>query len=275
MRTIALLNWKGGSAKTTTALALSVGLAQQLPKGQRVLLVDSDPQANATLVMLDGAIPEPPTLTDVLLDDADAVEAIRKTRVDRLDILPADRRLRAERRMLLDEVDLGRERRLQIALKSVENAYTVCVVDCPPHSSILTTNVMQAVSEIIVPIDPGLFAIAGLGELQASVSRARKYLDHANLAVSGLLVTRATGRPATTELVKELRDVYGSLVYRIVIPADETVEDAHASYRTVMEWAPKSSVAKAYGKLVTEVLGNVGPANKRTRKRSPKPRHAA
>ena len=81
MRTIACLNWKGGSGKTTTALALAVGLAHRLPKRQRVLLVDNDPQSSSTLIMLDGKEPPRPSLTDVLLDDAEASEAIRRTRV--------------------------------------------------------------------------------------------------------------------------------------------------------------------------------------------------
>lgn len=278
MRTIALLNWKGGSAKTTSALALAVGLAQRLPKRQRVLLVDCDPQSNSTLVMLDGTIPAAPTLTDVLLDDVEAVEAIRRTRVDRLDILPADRRLR-NRTALLTEIEMGRERRLQLALRSVADSYGVCIVDCAPQSSILTINVMQAVSEIIVPIDPGLFAVAGLGELQTTVDRARKQLDHPNLAIAGLLITRADPkRKATKELKEGLKEVYGDLLYQAVIPESDAVEDAHASYRTIMEWAPKSPAAKAYDELVTEVLGNVGsskPTLKRTPRRSAKPRDAA
>ena len=130
--TIACLNWKGGSGKSTTALALAVGLARRLPKNQRVLLVDNDPQANTTMVMLDGRTPEEPTLADVLLDQADAIDAIRKTRVDRLDILPADGRLADCTVLLADE--LGRERRLRVALRSVEDAYGVCVVDSPPSS---------------------------------------------------------------------------------------------------------------------------------------------
>ena len=127
MRTIACLNWKGGSGKSTTALALAVGLARRLPKRQRVLLVNNDPQANSTLIMLDGRTPEAPTLADVLLDDALAIDAIRPTRVDRLDILPADGRLADCTVLLADE--LGRERRLRVALRSVEGAYGVCVVE--------------------------------------------------------------------------------------------------------------------------------------------------
>lgn len=273
MRTIALLNWKGGSSKSTTALALAVGIAQRLPKRQRVLLVDADPQSNATMIMMDGSIPREPTLTDVLLDDVDAAEAIRSTRVDRLDILPSDRRLRT-RVALLTDVELGREKRLRIALKSVEDTYSVCIVDSPPQWSLLTINVMQAVREIIVPITPGLFAIAGLGELQATVDRARKQLDHPDLTIAGLLITQGNQRKPTKELESELRDVYGDLVYRAVIPTHPAVEDAHASYRTITEWAPKSPAAKKYDELVTEVLGNVR-ARKSAQTRGAKPRDAA
>jgi chromosome partitioning protein len=273
MRTIALLNWKGGSAKSTSALSLAVGLAQRLPKRQRVLLVDSDPQANATMIMMDGSIPDAPTLTDVLLDDADAVDAIRRTRVDRLDILPADGRL-ADCTVLLADVELGRERRLRLALKSVEDAYSVCVVDSPPQLSLLTVNVLQAVSEVIVPIDPGMFAIAGLGRLQETVDRVRKYLEHPDLSIIGLLITRATKSKVTTELERQLREVYGQLVYRAVIPTSVTVEEAHASYRTIMEWAPRSPAAKAYGELVTEVLKH-GQSKRSNRSRGSRTGNAA
>lgn len=252
MRTIACLNWKGGSGKSTTALALAVGLAQRLPKRQRVLLVDNDPQANSTLVMLDGRIPEAPTLADVLLDDSVAIDAIRRTRIDRLDILPADERLAECTVLLADE--LGRERRLRVALRSLEDTYSVCIVDSPPQLSLLTVNILQAVTEVLVPIDPGLFAIAGLGRLQETVDRVRHHLEHPDLTIIGLLMTRATKNKITKDLEKQLRDAYGPLVYRAVIPASVKVEEAHASYRSILEWAPQSPVGKAYGALVTEVL---------------------
>jgi chromosome partitioning protein len=271
MRTIACLNWKGGSGKSTTALALAVGLAHRLPKRQRVLLVDSDPQANSTLIMLDGRVPEAPTLADVLLDDAVAIDAIRPTRVDRLDILPADGRLADCTVLLADE--LGRERRLRVALRSVEDAYSVCVVDSPPQLSLLTVNVLQAVTEVLVPIDPGLFAIAGLGRLQETVDRVRHHLEHPDLAIIGLLLTRATKNKITRDLEKQLRDVYGKLVYHAVIPASVKVEEAHASYRSILEWSPQSPVGKAYGELVTEVLN--GQSKRVARKRGARSGDAA
>jgi chromosome partitioning protein len=254
MRTIACLNWKGGSGKSTTALSLAVGLAERLPKRQRVLLVDNDPQANATLIMTGGAGEPPPvSLTDVLLDDADIHDVVVHTRIDRLDLVPADGRL-ADLTALLAEVELGRERRLSVALEALGDEYAVCVVDSPPQLSLLTVNILQAVNEVIVPIDPGIFAIAGLGRLQETVERVRHYLQHPTLAIVSLLITKATNNKTARELERQLREAYGELVSRAVVPASAVVEEAHANYRTIMEWSPRSPVAKAYGELVMEVL---------------------
>lgn len=136
----------------------------------------------------------------------------------------------------------------------MEDSYSVCVVDSPPQLSLLTVNILQAVTEVLVPIDPGLFAIAGLGRLQETVDRVRHHLEHPDLAIVGLLVTRATKNKVTKELEKQLRDAYGKLVYRAVIPASVQVEEAHASFRSILEWSPRSPVGKAYDELVTEVL---------------------
>ena len=206
------------------------------------------------MLMLDCAEPEAPTLTDVLLEDADATEAVRPTRVDKLDILPADGRLADLTMLLADKDALGKERRLRIALKSVANKFSYCVVDSPPQLSILSVNILQAVSEVIVPIDPGLFAVAGLGRLQETVERVRHYLEHPDLAIIGLLMTKATKGKVSVELLKQLRETYGSLVYRTAIPASAIVEEVHANYRTIMEWSPRSPAARAYGELVTEVM---------------------
>jgi chromosome partitioning protein len=224
--------------------------------------------------MLHGSVPEAPTLTDVLLEDADAAEAIRPTRVDKLSILPADDRLADLTMLLADKDALGKERRLRIALKSVANDFSYVIVDSPPQLSILSVNILQAVSEVIVPIDPGLFAVAGLGRLQETVERVRHYLEHPDLAIIGLLMTKATKSKVSLELLKQLREAYGNLVYRTSIPASATVEEAHANYRTIMEWAPRSPAAKAYGDLVTEVM-NHGQSKRVTGKHRPKRGSAA
>jgi chromosome partitioning protein len=271
MRTIALLNWKGGTGKTTTALALSVGLARRIPK-ERVLLVDADPAANAGLVMLAGLHPERPTLTDVLMDEADAVEAIRTTRISNLDILPSDSRLAECTAWLADE--LGRERRLRVALRSVEEHYSICVVDSPPQFSLISLNVLAGVEQVIVPIDPGVFSIHGLARLQETIDQIRRHLEHLDLAIIGLLMTKTMNNRHTRALREQLEEVYGKLLYKASIPWSITVEECHAAYLSIMEGSPRSAVAKAYDQFVTEVLKHHGQSKNRSSGKR-RPRHDA
>jgi chromosome partitioning protein len=252
LRTIGVCNLKGGSCKTTTALCAAIGMARRLPKKKRLLLVDGDPQANATMTMLEGRPAVVPTLGQVLLDQAEAVEAIRPTRCPQVDILPADSDLANCALLLTDE--LGRERRLRSALRTVENTYEVCIIDAPPQLSLVLVNILQAVTEIIVPVDAGLYSVAGLGRLQETVDQVRKHLDHAELRIIGLVLTRAMKNKATRDLERQLRESYGDLVYRAVIPHSVKVEESHARHRTVLEHAPKSPAALAFEQLITEVL---------------------
>src|SRR5262249_37068276 len=136
VRTIAVVNLKGGSGKTTTALALAVGSAR---RRRRVLLIDADPQANATMTMLDGATADAPTVGNVLLDGSGAAEAIRPSRVGRVDILPADANL-ADAALLLSD-QLGRERRLRSALAG-HDGHDLVVIDAAPQMSLVTVNVL-------------------------------------------------------------------------------------------------------------------------------------
>ena len=258
MRTIAVVNLKGGSGKTTTALNLAVGAAA---RRRRVLLIDADPQSNASLTLLDGGAVDEPTLGNVLLDQAEAAEAIRPSRAQRVDILPADARL-ADAALLLAE-QLGRERRLRSALQSVEGDYDLVVVDAAPQLSLVTINVLNAVGELIVPVDAGLYSIVGLGRLEETIDQVRRFLDNRELRIAGLVLTRAHHNRATRDLERQLREAYGDLVYRTTIPHSVRVEEAHARHRTVLEFAPKSPPALAYDRLLMEVLKHGQPRDAR------------
>jgi chromosome partitioning protein len=251
VRSIAVVNLKGGSGKTTTALCLAVGSAR---RKRRVLLIDSDPQANASLTMLEGATAEEPTLGHVLLDQAEVTEAIRPSRVKRVDILPADARL-ADAALLLAE-QLGRERRLRSALRAVEGDYDLVIIDVAPQLNLVTINVLNAAGELVVPVDAGLYSIVGLGRLEETIGQVRRFLDNPELRIAGLLLTRTHHNKATKDLERQLRDAYGELVYRTTVPHSVRVEEAHARHRTVLEWAPKSPPALAYDRLLMEVLNH-------------------
>ena len=249
MRRIAIMQAKGGSGKTTTALCLAVGMAR---RGMRTLLVDADSQGNASLTMLDGQGAEPPTLGNVLLGQVEAAGAIRRTRVDGLDLLPADARLADAALLLADQI--GREHRFRRALDPLDGDYDALVVDCPPQLSLVTVNVLAAVGEVIVPVDAGIYAVSGLGQLQQAVADVVEYLGNRSLRVAGLVLTRTHANRATRDIADQLRAAYGPLVYSASIPHSVKVEEAHARNLTVLEFAPTSAPARAYDALLSEVL---------------------
>jgi chromosome partitioning protein len=251
VRSLAVVNLKGGSAKTTTSLCLAVGLAR---RGRRVLAIDCDPQSNLSLTLLDGAPAEPPTLGHVLLDQVDVMDAVRPTRVPGLDVLPADAQLADAALLLADQ--MGREKRLRSALADVADRYDFVIADAAPQLNLVIINVLNAVGELVVPVDAGLYSVAGLGRLQETVDQVRRYLDNPELRIAGLLMTRTHNNRATRDIAAQLREAFGPLVYTASVPHSVRVEEAHARHRSVLEFAPTSAPAQAYDALVTEVLND-------------------
>ena len=251
MRRIAVVNLKGGSAKTTTTLCLAVGMARS---GRRVLLVDADSQANASMTMMDGAGEGDggPTLGQVLLGQATAAAAIRPTRVPGLDLLPADGTLADAALHLADAI--GREHRFRRALDSLGTSYDLVIVDCPPSLSLVSVNVLAGVAELVVPVDAGIYSVAGLAQLQKAMGEVREYLGNAALDLAGLVITKVHPNRATRDIEAQLREAYGELVYRSTIPHSVKVEEAHARNLTVLEYSPTSGPAKAYESLIAEIL---------------------
>ncbi|MDB5876331.1 MAG: 4Fe-4S iron sulfur cluster binding s, NifH/frxC family protein [Ramlibacter sp.] len=251
MRRIAMISEKGGTGKTTTAINVAVGLAKA---GSRVLVCDLDPQSNASLVFLEGRGAESPTIGAVLLDQADAHDAIRPTSTLGLDILPADVSLADANLALASEV--GRERRLRVALEEVRDRYDVVVLDTSPQRSLLTVNALVFAEEVYVPIDPGLFAVAGLGQLQATVDEVRRYLDNRALRIAALILTRCRNDNVGRDVESQLRQMFGELVRRTTVPTNAKIEEAHSRYQSVLDYAPRSAGAKAYAELVLEIIAD-------------------
>jgi chromosome partitioning protein len=253
-RRLAVVNHKGGTGKTTTALALAVGMARSLRKGH-ILVIDADSQANASMTLLDGRASEKPTLTEVLLEeDVDAKDAIRPSRHPRIHIIPADASLADCTVWLADQI--GREQRLRTALQGIGEAYEAIIIDAPPALSLISVNVLHAVTELVVPVDAGIYSVMGLGRLQETVEKVRRHLAHPDLSIVTLVLTRVMKNQATRELEAQLRETYGKLVAAAVIPYSTQVEIAAAHHRTILEWAPRSPAAAAYEALVEEVMSH-------------------
>ena len=248
MRRIAWCSEKGGTAKTTSAVNTAVGLAKL---GKRVLLVDMDPQANASLVLLNGQPAEAPTVGAVLLGDASIVKAIRSTTTPGLDVLPADVGL-ADVNLALANL-VGRETRLRIALDDLQG-YDALVIDTPPTRSLLTINALTAAEEVMIPVEPSLFSLAGLGQLQSAIADVRRYLGNHALRIGGILLTRTRNDSVSRDVANHLRETFGELVFTASIPTSVKVEEAHGRFASVIDYAPRSTGSIAYQALAQEIL---------------------
>jgi chromosome partitioning protein len=256
VRTLAWTSEKGGSGKTTTVINTAVCLARQR---KRVLVVDADPQSNATMVFLKGQTPDGPTLHHVLTNTADAGDTIRATSIPGLDILPGDRTLADVNLSLVEE--MGRERRMRLAMRGVDEAYDFVVVDTSPSRSLININVLNYVSEVWCPVDPGVFSLAGLVSLQGAAADVVRYLDNAELRLAGLVLTQTRPDNLCRDVEAQLRTSFGSLVCKTTIPASVKVGEAHGRYLPILDYAPRSPAALAYAALTKEVIAH-GKANR-------------
>jgi chromosome partitioning protein len=252
MRSIAVVAHKGGSGKTASVLALAACLAGQ---GRRVLVLDSDTQANATHVLLDGDTPRRPTLSDVLTGDASAVDAIVPSSISGVDLIPAEAGLADVNVSLSAEV--GRERRLRSAMAEVEG-FDVCLIDTGPTRSLLTTNVLNFAGEVVVPIVPGLFGFLGLAQLQADMGLVRKFLENKTLALAGVFLVQMDRTAVSRDFEREIREALGPLVFDTTIPTSVKFREAEARRSSIIGHAPKSPGAVAYRALTLEIWNGIG-----------------
>jgi chromosome partitioning protein len=235
-----------------------VGLAR---RGHRTLVVDVDGQANATWTLLGGRGADAPTLAAVLTRQASADEAIRPTAVEGLDLLPADPALGGVNVALAQE--LGRDTRLRSALASLEGRYDYLLFDTGPAFSTLLANVLVATAEVIVPLDPGVYAVLGLVELEGVIAEVKEAYNP-SLRLAGLLLTKVARNNVVRDVERGLRDRFGTLVYSATIPLSAKFEEAATRGTTILAHAPKSPGAVAYDSFIEEVIGH-GRAKKRGR----------
>ena len=247
-RTIAVANQKGGVGKTTTAINLGAALANL---GRRVLVVDLDPQANATT----GIGLDPRSLRtsvyDVLLDGKSIADCVVPTALAGLSAVPSHVDLAGA------EIELqsafNRERRLANALAEVRNDFDFVFVDCPPALGLLAINALTAVREVLVPIQCEYFALEGLAQLTMHVEQIRRHLNP-DLDLSLLLLVMFDSRTnLSRQVAHEVRSLYKDKVCRTVIPRSVRLAEAPARGQPISEFSPRSRAAMAYRFLAEEI----------------------
>ncbi len=247
MHIYAISNQKGGVGKTTTAVNLATGLARQ---GQRVLLIDLDPQANATYALL-GPTERKATVYDLLIGSQSLDRALIPSRQERLDLLPADIDLAGAEVDLLAAI--GGQTRLRAALTKASLPYDYVILDTPPSLGLLTINALAAAEAVIIPVSVSLFALKGLAQLQETIAKVKNGLDHPTLRILGILPTLYDRTKVAQEVLKTLHVHFPEQVFETLIPKNVQVEEAHGRGQSLYAYAPRSKGALAYAALVKEV----------------------
>jgi chromosome partitioning protein len=248
-RWIAVTNQKGGVGKTTTAVNLAATLGAE---GQRVLVVDVDPQGNATSGLgLDKARLDR-CIYDVFVGKAQAEEVICPTELPQVHLLPATLNLAGAEIELVSA--LSRETRLKKALEPVADGYDFMVLDCPPSLGILTMNALAAAREVLVPIQCEFYALEGITQLRSVIELVKAHLNP-SLDIGGVLMTMYDPRLNLCEqVVEEVRKHFGPRVYKTMIPRNVKLAEAPSFGKSIEQYDPRSRGAVAYRELAKEVI---------------------
>lgn len=249
MKILAIANQKGGVGKTTTSVNLAAGLAAL---GQRMLLVDLDPQGNASTGSGIEKTECPRTVYHVLLGQCTALEAIVASPEGGFDVLPANRELAGAEVELVDFPN--REFQLRRALETLEARYDYVLVDCPPALNMLTVNALVAASRVMIPMQCEYYALEGLSDLVQTIRRVRHHLNPV-LEIEGLLRTMFDTRSQLGQQVsQQLEQHFADKVYKTVIPRNVRLAEAPSHGKAGMHYEPQSKGALAYNELAEEWL---------------------
>ena len=249
-KVIAVTNQKGGVGKTTTSVNLSAALAYM---GKKVLLVDIDPQANATQGIGVDRSSLSLTVYDAITQSTPLKDIIISTDVNNLDIVPANIDL-AGVEIELSQVKSGREQRIRNALETVKERYDFVIIDCPPALGLLNTNALTASDAVLIPVQCEYYALEGLTQLLNTILLTQKVFNE-KLTIEGVLLTMLDSRTNLgIEVSQEVRKYFREKVYDVVIPRNIKLSEAPSEGLNIFDYDNTSEGAKAYAKLAKEVV---------------------
>lgn len=247
-RIIAITNNKGGVGKTTTVVNLAAGLALC---GRRVLVIDTDPQANASFALLGANLPSLTLYDGLVSRDAVLADVIQPTLTSNLDVIPSTINLSAADVVLSGIA--GRERLLARLLRPI-TGYDYILLDTPPSLGILTVNSLTTASEVFIPVGVGTFALMGITLLEDTITQLKENLELDTLHVTGAIATMSERTRVAQDTLEALRQHFGTRLFENVIPKNKDIEEAHSRSLSVLAYAPESRGAQAYRALVEEVI---------------------
>ena len=247
-KVIAVVNQKGGVGKTTTAVNVSTILAK---KGKKVLLIDSDPQGNATSGLgIDKNTDK--SIYDVIINDVEIKEAIIESPVKNLWVCPSNINLAGAEVELVPM--MAREQKLKEKLEKVENDFHYVIIDCPPSLGLITLNAFAASNSLLIPIQCEYYALEGVGQLINTVNLVRKQLNK-SLYIEGVVLTMNDARTnLSNQVINEVKTYFKDNVYKTIIPRNVKLSEAPSFGMPITVYAPKSKGARCYEKLTNEIL---------------------
>ena len=245
---IAIVNQKGGVGKTTTTVNLSAALAK---KGKKVLLIDEDPQGNATSGVGVNKTQDRSTY-DIIINETEFEDAIVKSSVKKLDVCPSNINLAGAEVELVPM--MARETKLKDKLENIKEKYDYILIDCPPSLGLLTINALTAANSIIIPIQGEYYALEGVGQLMNTVNLIKKQLNK-ELYIEGVVLTMNDARTnLSNQVISEVKKYFKDNVYKTIIPRNVKLSEAPSFGMPITTYAPLSKGARCYEKLANEII---------------------
>lgn len=248
---MSIANQKGGVGKTTSSVNISACLAYL---GKKVLLVDTDPQGNATSGVGINKADVSNCVYNVLVEDLPAEEVVISTELDNLDIIPATIQLAGAEIELVPII--SREIRLKRALDSLKDSYDYIIIDCPPSLGLLTLNALTASDTVIIPVQCEYYALEGLSQLLNTIRLVQKHLNK-TLMIEGVLLTMLDARTNLgIQVIDEVKKYFQDKVYHTIIPRNVRLGEAPSHGQPIITYDPKSKGAEVYLELAKEVMAS-------------------